>query len=239
MLILGLAGQARCGKDTIANYLVKRYGFIKFAFSDALYREVQQAFGLPDQSLLRSAETKDAPQPELALSHCTDPGFLEAMKIANLQSGTFDNPFHLDTTPRSPRWVLQRWGTEYRRAQDPNYWVHRAADFVYGVQYGFTYPEHRPQFFVETGTRFENEREWITQANDGNIWHIHRDGIVAPGQGHSSAAVLPVLPGERELWNNDTVERLHYGIDLMLSQDVQQVKVLPLERTVHASTSNQ
>ena len=231
MLILGLAGQARCGKDTIANYLVKRYGFIKFAFSDALYREVQEAFGLADQSLLRSAETKDKPCDELILSRCTDFEFIEA--LANIG----DLPlFH---TALSPRWVLQQWGTEYRRAQDPNYWVHRAADFVYGVQYGFTYPEHRPQFFVETGTRFENEREWITQANDGNIWHIHRDGIEAPGQGHSSAAVLPVMPGERELWNNDTVERLHYGIDLMLSQDVQQVKVLPLERTIHASTSNQ
>ena len=239
MLILGLAGQARCGKNTIADYLVKRYGFVSFAFSDNLYNEVQAAYNLEDQSLLRSAETKDTPQEALQLKNCVDAGFID---IATAQIDLL-YPNQKLLAPwlvwLSPRQVLQWHGTEYRRAQDPNYWVHRAADFVYGVQYGFTYPEHRPQFFVETGTRFENEREWITQANDGNIWHIHRDGIEAPGQGHSSAAVLPVMPGERELWNNDTVERLHYGIDLMLSQDVQQVKVLPLERTIHASTSNQ
>ena len=227
MLILGLAGQARCGKDTIANYLVKRYGFVKFAFSDALYREVAEAFGLPDESLLRDAGTKDSLSTAMCAENCLDADFVDMLHSRLL--------VYSGAEELSPRQILQWWGTEYRRAQDPDYWVHRAAEFVSAVRNGVTYPEHAPQFFVETGTRFENEREWITQANDGNIWHIHRDGIVAPGQGHSSAIPLPVMPGERELWNNDTVERLHYGIDLMLSQDVQQVKVLPMEPYVPPS----
>ena len=36
MKIIGLAGRARSGKDTIANYLVKNYGFKQFAFAEHL-----------------------------------------------------------------------------------------------------------------------------------------------------------------------------------------------------------
>jgi dephospho-CoA kinase len=59
VLIIGLAGKAGTGKDTIADYLVRKYGFVKFAFSDALYQEVQDAFGLEDQDLLRNRDTKE------------------------------------------------------------------------------------------------------------------------------------------------------------------------------------
>jgi hypothetical protein len=36
MKIIGLAGRARSGKDTVANYLVKQYGFKQFAFAEHL-----------------------------------------------------------------------------------------------------------------------------------------------------------------------------------------------------------
>jgi hypothetical protein len=41
-MIIGLSGYAQVGKDTVANYLVERYGFVKVSFADplreALYR---------------------------------------------------------------------------------------------------------------------------------------------------------------------------------------------------------
>lgn len=41
-MIIGLSGYAQSGKDTIANYLVKNYGFVKISFADpireALYK---------------------------------------------------------------------------------------------------------------------------------------------------------------------------------------------------------
>lgn len=36
MLLIGIAGQARSGKDTVANHLVSEYGFMRMAFADPL-----------------------------------------------------------------------------------------------------------------------------------------------------------------------------------------------------------
>ena len=224
MLILGLAGPARVGKDTVAAYLVRRYGFVKFAFSDALYREVQVAFGLPDQSLLRDPTTKEAALDELALVNCYETGFIDLVEDLLLQMSRITLPEK--EIPLSPRQVLQWWGTEYRRAQDPDYWVKQADAFVWGLKRCYTYPEHQPQLFVECGTRFENERKWIKGKGDGNIWHIHRDSI-KENSSHESAKPLPVLESERELWNNDTIDRLYGGIDLLLSTTAKFVRVEP------------
>ncbi len=232
MVIIGLAGPRRSGKDTVANYLVEKYGFARFSFTDALYKEVQEAFGLEDQSILRDAATKDRYLDELRLELCRDREFVDcAVRLIdedNAKSGALIDCVQI-TMPLSPRQVLQWWGTEYRRAQDPQYWIARAQEFIDGTRYGYTYPEHAPQYFVETSTAFENEREFITDVHEGNIWHLHRDNLPpSANPGHVSNAGLPVLPGERELWNNDTIERLHYGIDLMMQNDVQFVKVEPM-----------
>jgi hypothetical protein len=34
--IIGLGGHARSGKDTVAAYLIERYGFVRYAFADAV-----------------------------------------------------------------------------------------------------------------------------------------------------------------------------------------------------------
>lgn len=227
MIVIGLAGPAGAGKDSVADHLVKTFGFVKFAFSDALYAEVQHAFGLPDQELLRNRATKETPSLLLSGENLRDDGFISCLIKRGIPS---------PTTPLSPRQVLQWWGTEYRRAQNPNYWLNRAEDFITGLRRLYRYPEHAPQYFVECGTRFENEREWIkTGAHGdlfkGSIWHIHRDSLVVSDD-HASAQPLPVLEGERQLWNNDTLERLQLGVELMMTSHVEFVRVEPMEAYV-------
>ena len=231
MIILGLAGQAGAGKDTVADYLVSNYGFMRFAFSDCLYFEVQQAYNLPNQDLLRNRDTKDTAQSELALDNCSDSDFAavatqvmdDAHRAANI------NLYLLPSkVPLSPRQVLQWWGTDYRRAQKPNYWLLKNEEWLWSVHASVPFPEQRPQYFVNTTVRFENERQWISRdiegAWGGNIWHIRRDGIAAVNP-HVSEQPLPVLPGERELYNNDTIERLHTGIDILMTTNNRIVKV--------------
>lgn len=216
MIVLGLAGPARAGKDTIADYLCRCYGFVKFAFSDALYHEVQVAFDLPDQDLLRGDKTKDFPNPRLAMSWCRDPDFVRLM----------DRLYPEPQLAFSARQILQHWGTEYRRAHNPDYWVEKAGEFLRDYSALAPYPEQRQQYFVECGTRFENERTWI-HAMGGNIWHVHRDAAI-PVNPHMSAVPLPVLEGEREIWNNDTPQRLFAGIDKLLTTSFKFVRVEPM-----------
>ena len=230
MLILGLAGAPGVGKNMIADYLEQRYGFVQFAFSDALYREVAEAYGLETEDLLRDRGTKDEPQERLALRGCKDKEFV---RIATEQLDILSRRHRTDLllypvgVGLSPRQVLQWWGTEYRRHQDKDYWIHKAKNFIVGLRSLAPYPEHKPQFFVETGTRFENERAFI-HSYSGNIWHVRRD-IIGPMNAHASNTPLPVLEGEREIWNNDTVERLQFAVDLMLTTAARFVRAEPME----------
>ena len=236
MLVLGLAGPAGAGKDTVADYLVRTFGFVKFAFSDALYAEVQAAYGLPDQTLLRDRETKEVPSQQFALEHCRNLEF-EKLAARNICTSAL-LPEYVEMphrAPLSPRWILQQWGTQFRRAQNDYYWLNRAHDFIDRIR-DTRYPEHAPQYFVETGTRFENERKWICSQGqqapwEGTIWHIHRDSLVTQ-DAHESARSLPVLANERELWNNDSIDRLYGGIDLLMTTQARFVRVEPMDPIV-------
>lgn len=247
MIILGLAGQAGTGKDTVALYLQERYGFIPFSFSDALYKEVATAFGLESEDLLRNRATKEVRNYDLRLDQCSDKKFVDL--AINLAMTALDEPPDLGPLilkrALSPRQILQWWGTEYRRAQDPGYWVRAARRWVTNLRAAYPYEELRPQYFVNTSVRFENEREMISYTAyhetddatswEGNIWHVHRD-TAQPVHAHESETPLPVLDGEREIWNNADLQHLYAGVDVLLSSNVKFVRCEPMETPEQETT---
>lgn len=229
MLVLGLAGPAQVGKNAISSYLVQRYGFMPCAFSGALYYEVQCAFNLETEDLLRDPATKEDVTDRLSLQNCKDAEFVKVATTCMDQqadkrgSDKYLLPSHV---PLSPRQVLQWWGTDYRRAQDPDYWVKCLLNWIGQVHLHARYPEHRPMFFVVDGVRFPNERELIHKLK-GNVWHIWRDNGPAKPTGHVSEAPLPVLENERQFWNNGSLEDLQRGIDMMLTTTHKFIRVEP------------
>lgn len=225
MIILGLSGAAGVGKDTIADYLVTRYGFEKFAFSDALYREVVEAFGLKSEDILRDRATKELVQDALCLGNCKDKEFISIVNAVLASKFPLTQRYDTLDLPLSPRQILQWWGTEYRRAQDPDYWVKKTAEWLAGIPRLFAYPEQVPQHFVNTTVRFPNERQWVHDMK-GNVWHVFRRAAPAVNL-HISENPLEIWPGERELYNNDSLERLHYGIDLLMTSGARFVAVEP------------
>lgn len=50
-MIIGLLGNNRSGKDTIADYLVKNYNFKKYAFADQIKRVSKEVFGWNDETI--------------------------------------------------------------------------------------------------------------------------------------------------------------------------------------------
>lgn len=117
--ILALAGKKGSGKDTLADLLKPQ--FQRASFADPLYLEVQEAFGLEDQELLRNRNTKELPTPRMALTHCKNVDFIDVCNALGMD----------DTLPQSPRKILQLWGTEYRQVRNgPEYWSAKLVFFL-------------------------------------------------------------------------------------------------------------
>lgn len=160
MLVIGMTGLKGSGKDTAAAHLVNNHGFLRVAYADALYDEVSKAFGV-SQYFLQNRDTKETDLPELALDNCTNKEFVELM-IHEAGNGNED----FIKAPRSPRWVTQLWGTEYRRnTTDPKYWIKRLQSSI---------SKASTNQIVVTDVRFIDEADLITDYYLGSIVRITR-----------------------------------------------------------------
>jgi hypothetical protein len=173
--LVALTGLAGCGKDTVADVLVAHRGFTKLAFADALRTEVADAFAI-DPAYLTQRETKEHPISALALDRCLDPVFVERM-AAVLKNACLSP--QLLTVPRSPRQIMQWWGTEYRRAQRSDYWVDKAHDEIAALQMCGR------ERFVISDCRFQNEAAFVRRM-EGSIWQVVRPSITPLADAHVS-----------------------------------------------------
>lgn len=218
-ILIGLTGLAGAGKDTAADALVLRAGFHKLAFADALRLEVEHAYELPaNDRLLRDRATKETPTDRLALGWCTDIEFVQAVNRAVFAG---DMPLSELDVPRSPRQILQWWGTEYRRAQNEAYWLIKLLERSIGLMQVGT----RRQ--VITDCRFANEAQAVRNAG-GEIWQVFRPGLALVEGGHASQTSGDALRPERILVNNGTLDALATQA-LRLLAKVHGGAVLPIE----------
>lgn len=180
--LIALTGHAGVGKDTAADLLVAHARFRKLAFADALRGEVANAFDLSLSDLI-NPHLKNVPTVALRMRRAPH-DFLTAV-ILSLSAAAPDHRTPLSDAwldePRSPRQILQWWGTEYRRAQSPRYWtaqlIKRLAD----------YSRDGETRFVITDVRFDNEAYALRMAG-AVLWQIIRRGHHGATEGdHVSA----------------------------------------------------
>lgn len=194
-----IIGKAGAGKDTVADFLTRDFGFVKLAFADALRMEIAHAFGIHIDKLLDRA-TKEIPCPALALSCCSDHRFtaMVADSEVNLDCADEDVMEALMNQPRSPRWIMQHWGTEYRRT-------------LFGRDYWITEMQQRLAELADcniviSDCREEHEAEFISELG-GEIWRVTRDNLPAV-QAHSSETPLQDCWIDREISNNGSFDIL-------------------------------
>jgi hypothetical protein len=203
MKLIGLAGRAGSGKDTVADYLVAHHRFVKRGFTDALYEEVAEAFGVTVE-WLRDRTRKEIPQQDLALGNCRDIEFVMLVLPVPDEEGFQE--------PRSPRWILQQWGTEYRRGQDPDYWVRQVYDFCRA---------NPDRDIAIPDVRFDNEASMVRSLG-GAILVVSRPQVEAVLQ-HESEKGISHMFNDYMVYNGGVIRELHDRIDGLLPYIVPEV----------------
>lgn len=166
--IVGLTGYATSGKDLVGAILVELFGGRCVNFAAGLREAIEAAI----------------------VSGVWPPGVpLSAADLADL---TVEEVWAKPTTPRM-RVLLQWWGTDYRRAENPDYWVNRVRRMVADGQW------------YVTDVRFPNEVEMIRAAG-GEVWRIVRPGIER--MGHTSESIIDTITPDRTIVNDSDVDTL-------------------------------
>ena len=223
MQIIAFTGSAGTGKDTAADILATHCGFTKLAFADALRAEVQEAFKVPAELLTRR-DLKESSTSALALVECADMGFSGAMVRNEMAHGLMLDWGWLKR-PRSPRTILQWWGTEYRRAQRINYWLEALRNRITQLHA----LDGRSRFVI-TDARFENEAAMI-RAMGGVVWQIIRTDVQPVEGQHASATDGTRLNPSVIIDNSSTLHSLREAVlgewlALETKTDVQTLRIV-------------
>lgn len=221
-----ITGKAGHGKDSIGDHLIASFGFEKLSFSDGIRIEVSQAYTRGPEPVTKEwqdvREIKELPQDRLALAYCNDAQFIAVALKAfeqedqslfqtekartpglNAMQKSFSEEDRM-LLPRSPRRVQQLWGTEYRRSQDPLYWL--------------SYAEQKTDFScpqVLTSVRYANELEFGSRINAVRI-HVERPGL-GSAHDHVTEQMLPMDDKTIVIVNTGSLTDLHAKIDSMMA----------------------
>jgi hypothetical protein len=211
MNIIGITGKAGSGKDTVADILVREHGFVKVALADPMKRICRDVFQFTDQQLWGPSEFRNAPDRRYPREHA----FHHVVKGA-IHCACCGVPFpEAGQCYLTPRFALQRLGTEYGRAMHQDVWINKALSTAKWLCSGVeknSYPPLRPAYDAPTGTtwrqagvygqpetyfhpkgvvisdvRFDNELVGIRREG-GRIWHRPGEGSLkeTPAAAHAS-----------------------------------------------------
>lgn len=165
MKLIALSGKAGAGKTTFASHALNIYPGQKIALADAVKEEA----GMFLHSCCVSFEMRHL------FGTMADKAETFVVELGNWLAADYRprrvlNP-HVKLTPEGDvsmtyRQLLQLWGTEYRRAEDPDYWVSRAKEKI----------SRAPGRVFVDDIRFESEARMVQELG-GVLVRIERPGI--------------------------------------------------------------
>ena len=122
----------------------------------------------------------------------------KAMGITRLQ---------LETHKEQYRLILQGWGTDFRRKQDPNYWIKQLAEKINTSE---------KALFIVHDTRFCNELQFIKDVG-GFLIRVVRPGEKS-NDAHSSETELDDSTFERTIVNDGSLEQLNEKVIKLMKE---------------------
>ncbi len=179
--VIAFGYKMRSGKDTAAAEIIKKrggqYDVRRYAFADELKREVNEAIEKAG-NVVELFHQMDKQLPDWVTIDA-DPDMTDPL----CPYGKF-------------RTLLQWWGGEYRRGQNPRYWIEKLEARILG---------DKPEIALVTDVRYSNELVWIKNIMNGYAVHVYRPKGPA-GTGHQSEVELSTLPEQAwsaTLYNNE------------------------------------
>lgn len=206
-MIIGFAGKAASGKTTAAQHLapllqgetliipmamVLRDEVEEFLRAIGAAEFVPLVYGCQDDKL-RVFYVDEAK----AVQHCPEwTGFVAEHADIQDRSGQ---------TALSVRRILQWWGTEYRRAQDPDYWTKAWERKV------SAYDLQKLHILVDD-VRFINELQLLLELN-AYVVKIERPGFAAGGNHASETSLDDYRDWNRVIVNDGTLEEFKHQVE--------------------------
>ncbi|MNR71653.1 hypothetical protein D3C71_22840 [compost metagenome] len=220
--VIGMLGVKGSGKDTCAAILVNELGFVRIGFADSLYKEAAEAFKVTVE-FLGNRSTKEKDLAQLSLQRCINKHFVEVALqdvtcSRNLRRAALDRFAGAGFTPhvsrrrvrtllkapRSPRFVLQLWGTEYRRKSKygfDSYWLDQVRAAI----------DAQPaRSFVITDVRFKNEANFVENIN-GRLVRVRRLALEEREEAERRSNGRAAHPSETELLGRSVHAELFNG----------------------------
>ena len=196
MIVVGLTGYARSGKDTVANHLVAEHGFVPYSFASPLKEIVRELDPLCDS-------------------------WGEPYRLSAVFRDCDDNEDQVKRYAPEYRRVLEVLGTKCLRSRDPDIWVNMLSKKLLAER-----PERAVitdvRFPNEAGLLRMFNHSPLPDAAE--LWRVHRPGFIplAPTEPESHIHDLPV---DRILTNDRTIEDLHKLTDLSVGGTKNRVAV--------------
>ena len=211
MKIIGVSGKARSGKGELAKVAVESYGATVVSFAAGVKEEVAEFLAFVDA---RVAATGTPWEPRHLYGEQSDKEQPLVLELGDLPLGMpeihdfLSNPamcYMPNETVAifTPRALMQWHGTEYRRAQDSEYWVKKAMAKCVGTG---------PVLYVIDDCRFENEAKAIKDAGGVLVRVVNPNAPTPSNPDHPSETGLDLWEAWDIIMNNSSDLATYHGM---------------------------